>query len=186
MGNLAPQTQGQEAMSARDKIAEIIATHDDTEVLHLVHPDGYCEGCKNTPCIDNSALRLADAILAAMPDMIAPLDWKIRGYKRGTYPTYITKSRTYVTEVMDYGTFLSCPQINNAIEYKDITAAWDFANAHNRAAIMAEFTTGNEPVIQTDRARIQCLIEENAALKEEIERLRRDEIAHLRWMCGKR
>jgi hypothetical protein len=62
-------------MSAREIIAEIIATHDDTEVLHLVHPDGYCEGCKNTPCIDNSALRLADAILAALPDMIPPLVW---------------------------------------------------------------------------------------------------------------
>ena len=45
----------------RDQIADIIFHRgqpdminglDDTGVLHLVHTDGYCEGCKDTPCVN--------------------------------------------------------------------------------------------------------------------------------------
>jgi hypothetical protein len=115
----------------RDRISEIILTYDDTEALHLVHPDGYCEGCKDTPCIDNSNLRLTDAIIAALPEMIPNLVWVKRGKHiySGDYTLFNFVRGLYV-EYRDFA-------LGADLSLVDAKAA---ANAHHRASIMAAFT----------------------------------------------
>jgi hypothetical protein len=121
-------------MTMRDKIAEIILTYDDTDALHLVYPDGYCEGCKDTPCIDNPDLRLTDAIIAALPEMIAPLVWE---YDAGWHNAGQYEIQCWPKQVDVMWSYRSryCREVFN-----DITQAKASANAHHRAKIMAAFT----------------------------------------------
>jgi hypothetical protein len=122
MGNLAPQTQGQEAMSARDKISQV---------------------ARSLRYSSNNSDELADAILAAMPDLIAPLVWEQGGRASGSY---------IIENGVKYGKFCVLYQNGargggpikhgkNEIWHDTIEAAYDAANAHHVAVIMAEFPT---------------------------------------------
>jgi hypothetical protein len=110
--------------TARDKIAEIISET-------LQEDSGHIFG------IDEAA----DAILAALPDMIAPLVWD--GFRSGPYKIY----------VYDQGADLwFCTKAFNCeAGYKRLLGAYvtrvsiddlkKNANAHHRATIMAAFQT---------------------------------------------
>jgi hypothetical protein len=80
----------------------------------------------------------ANAILAALPDMIAPLVW-VNGF--ATCP--VTKDR-YSADWYDAGDSCTALLINGTFDcgdmpMEDLKAV---ANAHHRAAIMAAFTLG--------------------------------------------
>jgi hypothetical protein len=127
-------------MSMRDRISEIILTYDDTEALHLVHPDGYCEGCKDTPCIDNSNLRLTDAIIAALPEMIPDLVWKEGcGLDMVAHTKRIIGRRPYMLffEGEKYTLQIGMTTLDHFSTLDNAKAA---ANAHHRDSIMAAFT----------------------------------------------
>ena len=107
-------------MSMRDKIVEII----ELEVLSTKNSDGW--GCQNA----------ADAILAALPSMIAPMVWKYNSaysalgmYKIEKYKNLCFYWGLSEDDLWTYGT-----------EADTLEAAQTAANTHHRAAIMAAFT----------------------------------------------
>jgi hypothetical protein len=105
-------------MSARDKIAEILATSDHLDI------EDY-----------------ADRILAALPDMIAPLVFEegrnnYWGSKRHDYQIAWCLTDTWRVRL---GGKVVCRQI------KGYDKAVTWANAHHRAAIMAAFNGGTKP-----------------------------------------
>jgi hypothetical protein len=112
--------------TARDKIAEILseAMHTDSESFF---------------CIDEAA----DAILAALPDMIAPLDFQDmgRGYWGGKPHGYQVAWCSFTDYRVRLNGRVICRKINGRQK------AIDWANAHHRALIMAAFTppTGEKP-----------------------------------------
>jgi hypothetical protein len=123
-------------MSARDKIAEIIWGHESGNV--------EC-------CID-----AADAILAALPDMIAPLVWI--GVEDDCFVECYNLGTTYELQVCDtlerscdyYWQASALTDFNQAVSvntppqatYSQAQAA---ANAHHRAAIMAALNGEAKP-----------------------------------------
>jgi hypothetical protein len=76
----------------------------------------------------------ADAILAALPDMIAPLVW---AYDAGWHNAghYVIKGSSFEQDVMWSYRGSYCRTV-----FKNIAEAKDAANTHHRAAIMAAFT----------------------------------------------
>jgi hypothetical protein len=108
-------------MSARDKIAEIIMAN--RAVDNWQGP---------TP----ADVDLADAILAAMPDMIAPLVWEVDKYGRG----FIARSVAGTYGSWDEGSPRWYPPTQGEARYRgarSLEEAQAAANAHHRAAIMA-------------------------------------------------
>jgi hypothetical protein len=118
--------------TARDKIVDII------DELVTVSGSGHTFGVYGA----------ADAILAALPDMIAPLVWegfksgpyKIQVYDRGADLWFCGKAIDFDGEherlLGDHLTMLSVDELKQ------------HANAHHRAKIMAAFqtpTTGEKP-----------------------------------------
>jgi hypothetical protein len=95
-------------MNMRDKIADVID--------FTCHNDPYAQ---------------ADAIIAALPEMIPDLVWENKGgrFHSGKYIIAAFESGLYV-EFMLLG--LHCPK-----SLEEVIAA---ANAHHRASIMAAFT----------------------------------------------
>jgi hypothetical protein len=81
-----------------------------------------------------SAASTADAILAALPDMIAPLVW---AYDAGWHNAghYVIKGSSFEEDVMWSYRGSYCRTV-----FKNIAEAKDAANTHHRAAIMAAFT----------------------------------------------
>jgi hypothetical protein len=100
-------------MSMRDQIAEII----DVGVMMMTHQE------------------LADEILAALPDMIAPLVWV-----EGIAVCPVTKDR-YSADWYDAGDDCTALLINGTYHCGDMsmTELKSAANTHHRAAIMAAF-----------------------------------------------
>jgi hypothetical protein len=96
-------------MSMRDQIAEIIIL----EELLLTYQE------------------LADEIVAALPDMIAPLVWELKS--PDDQPYWLAKG--YKIQSMPHDTWEW-----NGCFFTGPNAAKAAANAHHRAAIMAAFT----------------------------------------------
>jgi hypothetical protein len=110
--------EARDNMSMNDKIADIIAEH----------------WCSLTGNIDQHDM--SDAILEALPDMIAPLVW-VNGF--ATCP--VTKDR-YSADWYDAGDSCTALLINGTFDcgdmpMKDLKAV---ADTKRRAAIMAAFT----------------------------------------------
>ena len=108
-------------MSMRDQIAEIISNDIDTHTS-TGHPW--------------NGLTSADAILAALPDMISPLVWA-----EGIAVCTVTKDR-YSANWYDAGDDCTELLINGTYHCGDMsmTELKSAANTHHRAAIMAAFT----------------------------------------------
>jgi hypothetical protein len=86
---------------------------------------------------DEQSWALADAILAALPDMIAPLVWVLVGdlkYRSDHYSVWLHHLSSQPKPVW----MLSAPLIT-ATRYSSKEDAQAAANAHHRAAIMAAF-----------------------------------------------
>jgi hypothetical protein len=78
-------------------------------------------------------LSSADAILAALPDMIAPLVWEFGGYAYSASCVYCAVENTVKTVSLS---------INGRLvgeRFLDYGGARSAANTHHRAAIMAAF-----------------------------------------------
>jgi hypothetical protein len=98
--------------------------------------DKFADAIVGNRAVDNwgeprpADLELADAIIAALPDMIEPLVWddELNQFENGLYHLFNFKS----------GFFLEFNGVGVAcdLSYSEAKAA---ANAHNRAAIMATF-----------------------------------------------
>ena len=86
---------------------------------------------------DKGEFVLADAILAALPDMIAPLVW-VENVDQGEGGEVALSSIGHVFHAMTDGWSLHRSlDWNDAIDLETAKAA---ANAHHRAAIMSAFT----------------------------------------------
>jgi hypothetical protein len=121
-----------DTMSMRNKIAEIVSEADCSD------DRGYGPAVINPDAI-------ADAILAALPDMIAPLVWEgpfpFDGHRHGKW-----RSGEYTAMRDDnyYAASLSGYFINNCKLYDSPAEAKAAADTHHRAAIMAAFTGETE------------------------------------------
>jgi hypothetical protein len=127
-------------MSMRKKIAHVVWQNENCvgfSVARVLWARTF-EAFSKDGCEPITAYRTADAILAALPDMIAPLVW-VRSDVGGWNDDYHTLPTKYKIRLADEngwklsfdGGFRYC---RNADEAK---AA---ANTHHRAAIMAAFT----------------------------------------------
>jgi hypothetical protein len=119
-------------MSARDKINDII----DAEVYYA--PDGEIEGLGG----------LADAILAAMPDMIALLVWECRSNVSCTAHTPFGEYLVETCHEDGYGMWTPRDDTEDDPPFgyhEDMQKAITAANAHHRAAIMAAFNGEAKP-----------------------------------------
>jgi hypothetical protein len=108
-------------MSMRDQIAEIINVGE----LLLTYQE------------------VADEILAALPDMIAPLVWDYRGNVSCTAHTPFGKYLVETCHEDGFGMWTPRDETEDdpPLGYHyDIHKAQDAANTHHRAAIMAAFT----------------------------------------------
>jgi hypothetical protein len=131
-------------MSARDKIAKLMWP----AMLYASKVDGagpaWVDGGNSLAQVE--ARQAADAILAALPDMIAPLVWEgfISGpYKIEVYDGGIATLWFYGKAIEDDdeheslgGGYLTLVSMDDLIEA---------ANAHHRAAIMAAFNGEAKP-----------------------------------------
>jgi hypothetical protein len=129
--------------TARDKIAEIIMAD---QVQLLKDYDFSCETYNNDPDNRNYALGVADAILAALPDMIRPLIWD--GFHSGPYKIHVHEGGRvdllfcgkaidpYETHELLMGGYLTLVSIDD-LKHE--------ANTHHRAAIMDAFNAPTEP-----------------------------------------
>tara|TARA_R110000744_G_scaffold142869_5_gene254703 strand:- start:761 stop:1111 length:351 start_codon:yes stop_codon:yes gene_type:complete len=105
----------------RDAIAAIIETHDS---------NGGYDGC--TPEY------AADAIIAALPDMIAPLVWE--QIDSVTYGTTSFLGDSYTVWAMDGVGYCKFPDVHAGERFAGGSdKAKAAADAHHRAAIMANF-----------------------------------------------
>jgi hypothetical protein len=103
-------------MSMRDKIAQRLAAADRDQ---RPYPE------------------TAAAILEALPDMIAPLVWEVRGsYGKNEYTSGLYTIRASVLWVHEAGG----TNIRTYTGYNSLNEAKHEANTHHRAAIMAAFT----------------------------------------------
>jgi hypothetical protein len=113
----------------RDQIAEII----EWEVLSTKNSDGW--GCQNA----------VTAILAALPDMIAPLVWEeLDEHEYGNTFTAIGKNGRHYEAGVDasgqvYWGFHASVVNDASLVSGWIADAQNAANTHHRAAIMAAF-----------------------------------------------
>jgi hypothetical protein len=109
--------------TARDKIAEIIDK--------MVRYHGFMG--------ESDAQETADAILAALPDMIAPLVW-LQDLKDPVLFTATTKIGQ-IYKVWDFDNYAYCkfPSILRMKKFSNGSDAQANANAHHRAQIMAAF-----------------------------------------------
>jgi hypothetical protein len=126
-------------MSARDKIAKLMWP----AMLYASKVDGagpaWVDGGNSLAQVE--ARQAADAILAALPDMIAPLVWVSQQYNiaaKGSGYCYslINTHGHYSVAVLSPG---SAKVISRATSEDKAQAA---ANAHHRASIMAAFNGG--------------------------------------------
>ena len=113
-------------MSMRDQIEDIIW--------------GNCHDGDNGGSCD----RAADAILAALPDMIAPLVWDFNGASHvascltGEYRISKTQNKDNERYMV---THISLAKGSHTLGYIDgLVDSLSAANTHHRAAIMAAFT----------------------------------------------
>ena len=99
-------------MSMRDQIAKII-----------------CDHCDDVEAFDAG---MSDAILEALPDMIAPLVWMRNGiHWAGGYGYVVRKNGSQYALLI---------RNEHGRQFETIEEAQAAANTHHRAAIMAAFT----------------------------------------------
>jgi hypothetical protein len=107
-------------MSMREQIADIIYDN----VACVAHPENA-----------------ADAILAALPDMIAPLVWGAKPNVNGIYKTDYLHGMYYTMKIAHAGRVYW--RVNTEFSWNGVSSEPDAqaaANTHHRAAIMAAFT----------------------------------------------
>ena len=115
----------------RDKIAEII--HAATK-QSLSDYDVADEVIRNDPEIAEADRATADAIIAALPDMVAPLVWD-------EWDGGLTSSCTpWGKYILGHDLCLSIPGNGSLRRYETEFAAKAAANAHHAAAVVAAFT----------------------------------------------
>jgi hypothetical protein len=119
-------------MAMRDKIAGVInecLLHDDDQVSDYIYFQSY------------TGKELADAIIAELPDMIAPLVWEggiAQNSMGGRYVIGWYDAGDLCTELMfyGYGNPTTRQYISGDVFVSDLKAA---ANTHHRNSIMAAF-----------------------------------------------
>jgi hypothetical protein len=127
-------------MSAREIIAHAAWRHEATSgapssVANARTLEAFADA---GPIARDKWLSSADAILAAMPDMIAPLVWNLVGdwdYRSGEYAVFLSQRKTTPKPVW----ILDAP-FRMVAKHGSKEAAKAAANAHHRAAIMAALT----------------------------------------------
>lgn len=94
---------------------------------------------RNDPEIRMAAQATADAIIAALPDMVVPLAWTVRDEKtQFAIRRYVAKN--YIIEERLYGDCFDLwigVNATSAVRFNSIKEAKAAANAHYRAAILA-------------------------------------------------
>jgi hypothetical protein len=130
--------------TARDKIAEIIIAD---QIQLLKDYDFNCETYNNDPDNRNYALGVADAILASLPDMIAPLVWDKHPDQHEWYNVThmdidgIEYGYTIAGVRSKWAVYLRFGNKRVGGLHRVPQEAFDWANTHHRAAIMAAFQT---------------------------------------------
>jgi hypothetical protein len=133
-------------MSAREIIAHAAWRHEatsgaPTSVANARTLEAFAD---SGPLVRVKWLSSADAILAAMPDMIAPLVWEVDKYGRG----FIARSVAGTYGSWDEGSPRWYPPTQGEARYRgarSLEEAQAAANAHHRAAIMAAFNGEAKP-----------------------------------------
>jgi hypothetical protein len=141
-------------MSAREIIAHAAWRHEATSgspssVANARTLEAFADA---GPLVRDKWLSSADAILAAMPDMIAPLVWEVRGnygtneYVSGLYlisqgaePDSSSTECAGWVYVRGGSNVLVRPNKGRCDRFDNHNDAQDAANTHHRAAIMAAF-----------------------------------------------
>jgi hypothetical protein len=135
-------------MSMRKKIAHVVWQNENCvgfSVARVLWARTF-EAFSKDGCEAITAYRTADAILAALPDMIAPLVWENEDdeYQSaqsilGQFTVYLCSEHGYLIEIDGYDdSWVKYPE--GGYGFNTPEQAQAAANTHHRAAIMAAFT----------------------------------------------